>query len=322
MQRPLPPVIRDRLLDYNLSSCSHVLSLSPLELCERADLTLNAALEILTAVATTVVPPKRTVLDLYRQSKPFFSTSIPALDAALNGGLPTACLTELVGPPGSGKSQFCLLLSLLCTLPENGNGSVVYFDTEGAFSASRLREIAANRFPSLSLQHDMSWLNRIQIFRVEKCEDLLTHLQGLESFVIQKKIKCIIVDSIASLVRKEFNSSAFLQRNDLLMKEATILKYLAETFSIPVIVTNQVTTARNAQEESVLQAALGNTWSHSVNTRLIIEYKNTSSNGAKEEGPSLPTSATSWSRRRIIIAKSPVAPSSAVDVAITISGFV
>ncbi len=64
----------------------------------------------------------------------------------------------------------------------------------------------------------------------------------MEIEIIEKNIKLIVLDSVASVVRKEFDSGNIAKRQDLLSKEASILKYLAETFSIPVVVSNQVTT--------------------------------------------------------------------------------
>jgi len=56
---------------------------------------------------------------------------------------------------------------------------------------------------------------------------------------------------------------------------------VAETFDIPVIVSNQVTTrfggssasasSAAVADESFLTAALGTVWSHCVNTRLVLE---------------------------------------------------
>lgn len=67
-------------------------------------------------------------------------------------------------------------------------------------------------------------------------------LQNLESSIIAAGFGLVIVDSIASLIRKEFGSKSSDKRADLLATEAALLKYIAEAFSIPVIVTNQVTT--------------------------------------------------------------------------------
>lgn len=69
-------------------------------------------------------------------------------------------------------------------------------------------------------------------------------------------------------------------------QQAAILKSLAETFRIPVVVVNQVTaqvhapanhpfqgsaSTGNRQQESHLTAALGTVWAHAVNTRLVLE---------------------------------------------------
>ncbi|KAL8622953.1 hypothetical protein ACOMHN_027074 [Nucella lapillus] len=56
-------------------------------------------------------------------------------------------------------------------------------------------------------------------------------------------------------------------------------------------------------EESYLTAALGNTWSHCVNTRLLLHYRNNNNNV-----------------RQILVAKSPVAPFTCFDFVITDKG--
>ena len=62
------------------------------------------------------------------------------MDALLGGGLLASTLTEVAGPPGCGKTQMCTMLAAQAVLPrELGGlgGSVIYIDTEGAFSAER-----------------------------------------------------------------------------------------------------------------------------------------------------------------------------------------
>ena len=62
-------------------------------------------------------------------------------------------------------------------------------------------------------------------------------LENLEEELIMKKVKLVILDSVASLVRKEFDSRGtrnIVDRTNLLAKEASILKYIAEEFQIPV----------------------------------------------------------------------------------------
>jgi RAD51-like protein 1 len=59
----------------------------------------------------------------------------------------------------------------------------------------------------------------------------------LEEEIISKGVKLVIIDSVASVVRKEFDTQLqgnIKERNKFLAKEASLLKYLAEEFSIPV----------------------------------------------------------------------------------------
>jgi hypothetical protein len=49
-------------------------------------------------------------------------------------------------------------------------------------------------------------------------------MEGLEENVIRWGAKMVLVDSIASLVRKEYDSKSITGRTDLLSREASILK--------------------------------------------------------------------------------------------------
>ena len=109
-------------------------------------------------------------------------------------------------------------------------------------------------------------------------------------------------------MRKEFDSLRLQQRTDALSAQAATLKYLSETFSIPVIVSNQVTTGVDYSHATdargtFVAPALGNTWAHSVNTRLIIEY-----------------ASQSQQSRIIRIAKSPLAAWTQCSVFINSAG--
>lgn len=59
----------------------------------------------------------------------------------------------------------------------------------------------------------------------------------MEEEIISKGVKLVIIDSVASVVRKEFDTQLqgnLRERNKFLAREASSLKYLAEEFSIPV----------------------------------------------------------------------------------------
>ena len=111
----------------------------------------------------------------------FLCTRVSMLDTWLTGGLTSGSITELVGAAGCGKTQFCLTLCTeviaLSSTTESGN-RVLYFDTERAFDATRLLEIARQRYGSRHLDAESmeAFLNSVatgvQIEQLSGAEDL------------------------------------------------------------------------------------------------------------------------------------------------------
>ncbi|XP_013377359.1 PREDICTED: DNA repair protein RAD51 homolog 2 isoform X2 [Chinchilla lanigera] len=327
----------DRLSRHQIVTCRDFLCLSPLELMKVTGLSYRGVHELLCVVSRACAPQMTTAYGIKTQrsanlSPAFLSTALAALDEALHGGVACGSLTEITGPPGCGKTQFCIMMSVLATLPTNMGGlegAVVYIDTESAFSAERLIEIAESRFPSYFNTEEKLLLTstKVHVYRELTCEEVLQRIESLEEEIISKRVKVVIIDSIASVVRKEFDTQLLgnmKERNKFLAKGASLLKYLAEEFSIPVILTNQITThlsgalasqadlvspaddlslSEGASGPSCVVAALGNTWSHSVNTRLILQYLDSE-------------------KRQILIAKSPLAPVTSFVYTIEAEGLV
>ncbi|XP_018590692.1 DNA repair protein RAD51 homolog 2 isoform X2 [Scleropages formosus] len=313
----VPADVCERLSRHHIETCQDLLSLTALEVMCLAGQSYAQACQLLRLVSQICAPKMTTALELWKQrADQYFPTSLAALDHWLQGGLACGTLTEMTGPAGCGKSQLCMMLSVLATLPRSMgglDGGVVYIDTESAFSAERLVEIAQNRFPDhfSDRKRIVEMAGRVHLFRELTCRDVLNRLQHLEEDIISCQARLVILDSMASVVRKEFELSLpgnLVHRSNLLGQQAAMLKCLAQEFSIPVLLTNQITTHLgerpsvsskwNSLEGFVLPgdgdsgyvtAALGNTWSHTVNTRLILQYLDSC-------------------QRQIIVAKSPVAP--------------
>nr|XP_061806849.1 DNA repair protein RAD51 homolog 2-like [Nerophis lumbriciformis] len=303
----ISPELSDQLKRHKIESCKDLLTHTSFEVMYAAGLSYQNTLEMLEAVSKVIAPPITTALELWKlwNSGSCFSTSIPALDKVLRGGLPCGTITEVTGPSGCGKTQFCLTLSVVATLPKELGGldrSVIYIDTESAFSAERLVEIAQNRFPDYFTCKEkvLQMASRVHIFREMTCQDVLNRLERLEEIIISTRAGLIILDSVASVVRKEFDTTLpgnLIHRSNLLGQESTTLKYLAHQFNIPVVLTNQITThivnqgsgTASEGDSGLVTAALGNTWSHSVNTRFILQY-------------------VDGRQRQLLVAKSPVAP--------------
>ncbi|NXO25539.1 RA51B protein, partial [Cisticola juncidis] len=246
----------ERLSRYQITTCQDFLCLSLLELMKVTGQNYYEVQKLLSKVSRACAPKMQTAYEMklrksVNPSSAFLSTTLHSLDRVLSGGVPCGSLTEITSPPGCGKTQFCIMLSVLATLPVSMGGlggAVIYIDTESAFSAERLIEIAASRFPTYfdSDEKLLCMSRSIHVYRELTCCCVLKRIMSLEEEIILKKVKLIIIDSVASVVRKEFDTKLqgnLAERSNFLTRGASVLKYLAEEFSIPVILTNQITTS-------------------------------------------------------------------------------
>ncbi|XP_064403343.1 DNA repair protein RAD51 homolog 2-like [Halichondria panicea] len=267
----------EALQQHGVYTSKDFLSKSPLELMTVLGYSYSQLQALIITISKASAPHGQNALSLYEGGKKCVPTSLHRLDSLLRGGLPSGMITEISGPPGCGKTQFCVTVAVVTALSAGQN--VAYIDTEGAFSAERLVEIAKYRHPnSSSSEHLLALASRVHVFTEMTCDILLERLAQLEEIIVDKKIRLVIVDSIASLVRKEFNTSSkkgVADRAALLNTQAARLKYVAESFKIPILVTNQITTkvSHDQEEDSIVTVALGNSWSHAVNTRLLMQYR-------------------------------------------------
>ncbi|CAG8546930.1 530_t:CDS:2 [Diversispora eburnea] len=337
---------------------------SELELIQCCNLESEVVESIMKKCAKWIAPKNKTALELLKASKEkgkeaFLSTSLPSLDQALGGGIHCSSLTELVGPANSGKTQFCLTLSILATMPTSMNGldgGVCYIDTQGAFSGERLVQIAQNKFPQIFDIENIQWeinlkkmTDSIHVIRIKSSNELKNRLENLQEFIIENNIRLLIIDSFGALIRTEsltqnmnlFNdqTKTLVARSHLVVKLATILKFLSESFNMATVVTNHIITVyqqtktvyessgindvnlinvnnRWNEPETFVKAALGNTWAHSVNTRLWIDlckYHPV----ILRVNPSIPKNV-----RKIIIKKSPIGPNKAFYFMMEVKGMV
>uniref|UniRef100_A0A8C4S116 RAD51 paralog D n=1 Tax=Erpetoichthys calabaricus TaxID=27687 RepID=A0A8C4S116_ERPCA len=143
--------------------------------------------------------------DLYDEllsSTAILSTGNESLDKLLDSGLYTGEVTELIGSPGSGKTQVCLgvAANVACELKRN----VVYIDSTGGLSASRLLEIVKSKVSTAEQQLDA--LRRIYVTEVFDIFSMLKVLQTLrtggfpESPSGSSSLKAVIVDSVRAVL--------------------------------------------------------------------------------------------------------------------------
>jgi RAD51-like protein 1 len=283
--------VLSRLEGHNFRTAEDVLTRSSLDLVELLDVSLPTAERVVASVAKCVCPKPQTAMALLRQrggggggggtarsssgarasasgdggggggaSWPaFLPTHLAALDLALKGGVPTGSISELVGPAGAGKTQFCLTLAVAAAAPKSVgglDGGVVFIDTEQKFSGVRLAEIARAKFPSVYGDGDgdgapseadaraslTTLTSRVLVLTPSTLSEILQRLNGLEEALIDHGVRLLVVDSMAALARAEFGRGQLQQRQELLGQIASVLKQQAERLHLAVFVTNQVTT--------------------------------------------------------------------------------
>uniref|UniRef100_A0AC11D115 RAD51 paralog B n=1 Tax=Ovis aries TaxID=9940 RepID=A0AC11D115_SHEEP len=89
----------DRLNRHQIVTCQDFLCLSPLELMKMTGLSYQAVHELLCVVSRACAPQMQTAYEIKTQrcaahSSAFLSTTLPALDEALHGGVACGSLTE------------------------------------------------------------------------------------------------------------------------------------------------------------------------------------------------------------------------------------
>lgn len=141
---------------------------------------------------------------------------------------------------------------------------------------------------------------------VTSMAELTRSIETLDSLVADAPGSLVVVDSIAALARLDFDLADLPARQALLSRLSAHMKRVASIADCVILVTNQVTTAdgtrsgasatRSASSSSAssssapvddsdaaenpsevaddlsLIPALGNTWSHCINVRLVFEY--------------------------------------------------
>jgi len=207
-----------------------------------------------------------------------------AVDNMLGGGISLGELTEVCGLPGAGKTQLAMQLCVNATLPEMVGGvcgQAIYIDTEGSFSPERCRTMAQALVKHVQKSSKNKklpdWfktctiLKSIHVFRVydEATQVALLHSlpKHLEKHEQPRPIRLIVLDSIAFHYRS--TTSDFVGRSRSLSDAASLLSDMASKYDLAALVINQMTTKINGSDSQTVPA-LGESWAHSVTTRLIL----------------------------------------------------
>ena len=172
-------------------------------------------------------------------------------DLVLGGGLPEGVLTQLYGPPGSGKTNLCLI----ATCAAAAEGKVIYIDPEGGFSVERLRQIAGENFNKV--------LENILMIEPTSFDEQKVAIKKLEDIVPQSKARLVVVDGIAMLYRIEEDKDI----RELGRMMAQLLR-VARKYNVPVLMTNQIYTDIETHKNVPIGGIINEYWS-----KIIVEME-------------------------------------------------
>lgn len=171
------------------------------------------------------------------------STGSYDLNDWLNGGYEKGIVTMVVGPAGSGKSNF----SILAACSRARKEKVIFIDTEGGFSSERVHQIVGEENYERILENILL-LNPTNFSEQKEC------FSKLLKNVKENQIGLIVVDSIAMLYRLELGDSSddeekIKEVNRDVARQMRALVEISRKQNIPILITNQVYSGFLSEEE-------------------------------------------------------------------------
>lgn len=152
-----------------------------------------------------------------------------SLDVLLGGGVEKGAITQIFGPPSSGKSN--IALNLTVNVAKTGK-KAIYIDTEGGISIDRIRQIAQHDFESVA--------NNIIVFEPTSFSEQNDNLRAIEIWLKQNSedVDLLVLDSAVALYRVDDMKSSKLNKE--LGKQMGILAKIARKYDMAVLLTNQI----------------------------------------------------------------------------------
>jgi DNA repair protein RadB len=166
------------------------------------------------------------------------------------GPLEEDTITTLYGPAGVGKSTLCFMYCISCL---KSGKRVLFVDTEGGFSATRIRQL-----------DDSVKLSDIFVLSPKSFEQQKKTIEDLgKSISNHSEIGLVVVDSLVMLYRLKLGDAPAKINNEL-GEQLRILTELARTYHIPILVVNQMYTSFNTQEKKMVGGTLMEYWSKTI----------------------------------------------------------
>ncbi len=169
-----------------------------------------------------------------------------SLDELLGGGFEKGTITQIFGPPSSGKSN--ITLSLAVNVAKN-NRKVIYIDTEGGISIDRIKQIADSDFSKVA--------NNIIVFEPTSFLEQNENLRAIDVWLRKNhdEVDLIVLDSAVALYRVDDMKSSKLNKE--LGKQMGVLSKIARQYDVAVVLTNQIYSAIDGDGNNDVKAVGG-----------------------------------------------------------------
>ncbi|KAJ6642423.1 DNA repair protein RAD51 like 4 [Pseudolycoriella hygida] len=165
-----------------------------------------------------------------------FKTGITSFDEILGGGLKSGHLYDICGLSASGKTQICNTIAV--NLAIDYKYETLYIDTKKDFSGQRIYSML-NARNCTDIECGVI-MNCIRCESVYDVHEFLTVLRELPSYLQNnKKIKCLIVDSLPTLWFPLLDGKS--NGVSLLCEATNLMQKIAFIFDVIILLVNIVT---------------------------------------------------------------------------------
>jgi DNA repair protein RadB len=187
----------------------------------------------------------------------YVSTGCAEIDDLLGGGFERGAVTQIYGPPASGKTN--LALSGAVEVAAAGD-SALYVDTEG-LSADRMRQIAQGRADETD-EALADLAERIIVSEALDVDEQAVAVQDAEELASQ--VELIVLDSATGFYRLARDDEDGGEALRDVARQITHLLSLARKHDLAVVFTNQVFSDPDSDSTRALGGHTLNHWSGAI----------------------------------------------------------
>ncbi|CAG9096083.1 unnamed protein product [Plutella xylostella] len=237
-------------------------------------------------------------------SKKFISTGLSSLDNITGGGIPVGFITELYGLAGSGKTQLLFQVAINCA--SNNEGTILYIDTKGDFSAVRVQKmLQAHGYSHKNMAAVLMKIKIVHIWSLDELIEFLRRIKNRTEFI--ENLSVILIDSLPCLMFQYLGDDCKVGLSALNVF-VNYCNYLCKEMHLSIVCVNIQTrwVDQNASdleddiESSVSKETvriekrnrcLGRYWQHIPALVLLVERTKDCENGSAEINISVTKSA-------------------------------